>query len=353
MEYINNKVQAYSFKLKAFDADDKQNYNLSLKCVDIKIENDKAYLSINTDISFNYKGADSKSEYGEQNWIVISTTNSGNKEIIDWYIPFKDYDVSVRGSIDSIYNLNVWGTSKGKEILKKQQSENNTIQKYYSELSKKQNSSQLSSANIEKDNIKSTSSLTLHSLNKSNIVTWATNNYNKVNPTSGNSAQVSSYYDIATIPGNYDCTNFVSHAVLAGGTPVYDTGGYGISGTGWYFRNIYNRSSSWTGVVYLYNYIKNNTNKGPTATELSYSNVYPPTGYYPYVFGDLMQFYGSTEWIHSAVITSYIPVSGSSTTLEAGITFRVSSSTYALNMRQSDEYSGHSRRVLKLNGYYS
>lgn len=43
-------------------------------------------------------------------------------------------------------------------------------------------------------------SASLNSLNKHNIVVWATNNCNKTNPTSGNSSQVSSYYFFQQLP---------------------------------------------------------------------------------------------------------------------------------------------------------
>ena len=158
----------------------------------------------------------------------------------------------------------------------------------------------------------------------------------------------------STIANNYDCTNFVSHAILAGGSPVYDTGYSGIQGSGWYFRNISNRSSSWSGVNNLYSFLTVNTTRGPKATSIAYSDYWAPGGTpCPYTYGDLIQFHSGTTWIHSGVITTMFPLSGSTTTLEAGVTSRTSASKYTLNMRQSEIYSGKSRRVLVLNGYYS
>lgn len=68
--------------------------------------------------------------------------------------------------------------------------------------------------------------MTLLNLNKSEIVKWARNNFNKTSPMSGNG--VVPYYDFSQIQGAWDCTNFVSHALLAGGATVYNTGGTGI-----------------------------------------------------------------------------------------------------------------------------
>lgn len=50
---------------------------------------------------------------------------------------------------------------------------------------------------------------------------------------------------------------------------IYDTGNSGISSTGWYFRSINNRSSSWSGVVNLYSFLTTNTTnttKGPAGS---------------------------------------------------------------------------------------
>lgn len=66
-----------------------------------------------------------------------------------------------------------------------------------------------------------------------------------------------------------------------------------------------------------------------------------------------MQFHNGSIWRHSAVITSYVYLNGSSTTLEAAVTYRSSYTSYAKNKRQSEVYAGYNRRVLKLNGYYS
>ena len=70
------------------------------------------------------------------------------------------------------------------------------------------------------------------SLVSADVVSYARNNFDKPQPNSGDG--IVPYYDFSDIPGNWDCTNFVSHALLAGGANVYDTGGNGISSTGWY-----------------------------------------------------------------------------------------------------------------------
>ena len=67
------------------------------------------------------------------------------------------------------------------------------------------------------------------------------------------------YYNFDNIGG--DCTNFCSQCLFAGAkvmnyTPV----------TGWYYKNLNNRTASWTGVEYLYNFLINNKGVGPHGT---------------------------------------------------------------------------------------
>ena len=106
------------------------------------------------------------------------------------------------------------------------------------------------------------------SLNNTAIVNWARSNYNKNQPSPGKSSVP--YFDFSEMSGAYDCTKFVSHAELAGGAKINDTGGSGISSTGWYYRNINNRSSSWSGVDQFYNYMITNT-KANTAYGTTYA----------------------------------------------------------------------------------
>lgn len=68
------------------------------------------------------------------------------------------------------------------------------------------------------------------------------------------------FTDFTGIGGN--CTNFVSQALFAGGcvmnyTPVF----------GWYYRSADDRTASWTGVEFLYNFLIGNEGEGPYASE--------------------------------------------------------------------------------------
>lgn len=68
------------------------------------------------------------------------------------------------------------------------------------------------------------------------------------------------YYSFEGIGGN--CTNFVSQCVYAGCgvmnyTPVF----------GWYYIDANNRTPSWTGVEYFYDFMTTNMSQGPFARE--------------------------------------------------------------------------------------
>ena len=76
------------------------------------------------------------------------------------------------------------------------------------------------------------------------------------------------YYDFGSIGG--DCTNFASQCIYAGAgvmnyTPLY----------GWFYRSANDRTPSWTGVQYLYDFLTRNMDAGPFASEVSLSRLEP------------------------------------------------------------------------------
>ncbi len=100
------------------------------------------------------------------------------------------------------------------------------------------------------------------------------------------------YYDFEEIGG--DCTNFASQCIFAGAgvmnyTPV----------TGWYYRTANDRTASWTGVEYLYDFLIHNGGPGPHAVEVARGGARP---------GDIVQL-GSSDgrFYHSPVIVAVTP----------------------------------------------
>ena len=76
------------------------------------------------------------------------------------------------------------------------------------------------------------------------------------------------YNDYTGIGGN--CTNFVSQAVLAGSCIMNYTQPFG-----WYYLSDTDRTASWAGVDYFYNFITQNTGSGPVGREVDRSEVMP------------------------------------------------------------------------------
>ena len=95
------------------------------------------------------------------------------------------------------------------------------------------------------------------------------------------------YYSFSDLGG--DCTNFASQCVFAGSgvmnyTPVY----------GWYYIDAQNRSPSWTGVEYFYNFMTGNKSVGPFAEEREKEAALP---------GDVLQLGdGEGRFYHSLVV---------------------------------------------------
>lgn len=95
------------------------------------------------------------------------------------------------------------------------------------------------------------------------------------------------YYDFNDIGG--DCTNFASQCIYAGAgvmnfTPLY----------GWFYRTANDRTPSWTGVEYLYNFLVGNTGEGPYAEEVPLDRIER---------GDIVQLGRATgDFYHSPVV---------------------------------------------------
>ena len=95
------------------------------------------------------------------------------------------------------------------------------------------------------------------------------------------------YYNFDDLGG--DCTNFVSQCIFAGSGVMNYTPTFG-----WYYRSLNDRSPSWTGVPYLYNFLVNNLEAGPYGVEVSRSAIQP---------GDIVQL-GNAEgrYYHTPIV---------------------------------------------------
>ena len=100
------------------------------------------------------------------------------------------------------------------------------------------------------------------------------------------------YYDFENLGG--DCTNFASQCIYAGAGTMNFTQSFG-----WYYRSSYDRTPSWTGVEYLYNFLMNNQSVGP------HGHVVPQIEALP---GDIVQLgRANGSFYHSPVILATTP----------------------------------------------
>lgn len=97
------------------------------------------------------------------------------------------------------------------------------------------------------------------------------------------------FYDFENIGG--DCTNFASQCIYAGAgvmnfTPVM----------GWFYKSAADRTPSWTGVQYLYDFIVGNDGIGPFAEQVPLDRL---------EVGDIVQLGRATgDFFHSPVVVN-------------------------------------------------
>ena len=98
------------------------------------------------------------------------------------------------------------------------------------------------------------------------------------------------YYDFSRIGG--DCTNFASQCIYAGSGVMNFTPTFG-----WYYKSVNDRTPSWTGVEYLYNFLVNNEELGPFAEEVPLDMI---------EIGDIVQLGRATgDFYHSPVVVGF------------------------------------------------
>lgn len=98
------------------------------------------------------------------------------------------------------------------------------------------------------------------------------------------------YYDFERIGG--DCTNFVSQCIFSGSNIM----NYNLDG--WYYKNANQKSPSWTGVEYLYNFLINNKKIGPYGIDSQISQVQE---------GDIAQLsFNNNIFSHSLIIVKIL-----------------------------------------------
>ena len=100
------------------------------------------------------------------------------------------------------------------------------------------------------------------------------------------------FYDFSDLGG--DCTNFASQCIFAGAGVMNYT-----PEVGWFYIDANDRSPSWTGVEFLYDFLVNNLSVGPYGREASADEVLP---------GDIVQLADfAGNFYHTLVIVAAMP----------------------------------------------
>ena len=107
----------------------------------------------------------------------------------------------------------------------------------------------------------------------------------------------------------------------------------------WYYNNINDRSPSWTGVEFLYQFLTQNKNKGPFANETTFEKI---------EMGDLIQlkFVGNNTFSHCLVVSQI-----NSPINDFGDIFVCAHTIDSLN-RPLSNYRFQNIRFLKIVGVY-
>lgn len=137
----------------------------------------------------------------------------------------------------------------------------------------------------------------------------------------------SKYLDFGGLGG--DCTNFASQCVYAGAGVMNYTPTFG-----WFYRSSSDRTASWTGVEYFYNFMTGNKGVGPFATVCQIEEVEK---------GDIIQLGNTGGFYHTLVVVH----TGTAAAMD---TVRVSAHDYDANFRPLSDYLFEQYRCLHIGG---
>lgn len=286
---------------------DVSNFSVDTSCYNYVVSDDKVEITYNVKVKHQYTGCDEMSESGQQVKLGFENVN-GLISITD-YFEITDFDINVslaqskhtnterslavNSSGNRSYKLDFGAESikKLKDILVK---ENGFYDKLDSKtIINKVDDSYKSTRAVDSNNY--VQILSVSSTARNNMATYATTNCSKDSPSSGNSSYAP-YYDFYTIA--YDCTNFVSHCLLAGVAVE--------NHNQWYYDSLSARSASWSGVDQFHDFIVSNTGTGPKAEGRALYYACPPSSI-NWEKGDVIQLkeaeYNPTGFGHSTLIT--------------------------------------------------
>ncbi len=137
------------------------------------------------------------------------------------------------------------------------------------------------------------------------------------------------FLDFSDLGG--DCTNFASQCIYAGSGVMNFTPTYG-----WYYLTSSNRTASWTGVQYLYNFLTKNQGVGPYATETGLLQMRP---------GDVIQLDIEEDRFHHSPVV--VEIRG---LIPSPSTIYVAAHSYDCDCRPLSSYPYQDIRCLHIEG---
>ncbi|NCC78805.1 MAG: hypothetical protein EOM07_04295 [Clostridia bacterium] len=341
--YLINKKKVLNFNSSIYGLK-KIEDSITAKILDHTEIDDTIIYTINIISDYYYRDNQSEKSTLATNIIVKIDKNQNSFSIDRIFDDIGGFDIEIWSDLDSNIKSSVDTTTRSmnmgiNEVITPEHIENkaksiiNEIKANYDmniELMYK-------NKNFEIENLEI---VPMSSINKTNVKNYARNNYNKT-PSSGGSGVP--YYDFSKIDAAYDCTNFVSHALLAGGAnPKYTS-------TGWYYRSLSDRTPSWSGVTQLHSYLVTSTT-GLRGTSSSYF-PYAQTDSALFSDGDILQFNNGSIWRHSTIITGrYGIYYNGRSSYGALVTGRTSSTQYNNNSRAEDIMGTNAKRIIRITG---
>lgn len=303
-EYMSKKTYIINKRYDKFDLY-VEDYKHKYAYVNIDINGNKANVDLRVEKEYKYKFLD-------------EATN----EVIDYSIELEK--VNNKWMIKDSISNDIWDFAINNENNRNEAINLDEFIKIEEKAIEEDSSALKESSDngISTYKIKSTN-LTAYDFNRPAMREYAYRHYNNPNK---------AFYDFTNLGG--DCTNFTSQVIHAGGAPMDSEGKYK-----WYYYSLNNRSSSWTGVMFLYDYLINNDGLGPHGVDSDFFNV---------ITGDVIQidFNNDGVFTHSpTVVQPYIRGSGDLYTLT------VAARTYDVFNRPILTYPGV-KRYIHLTQYY-
>lgn len=142
------------------------------------------------------------------------------------------------------------------------------------------------------------------------------------------------FFDFTDFGGN--CTSFVSQCLYFANKVMNPS-----QFLGWYYYNLLDRSPSWTGVEFFFDFLTKNSTLGPFARTCTAKEL---------ELGDIVQlkFYGYNEFTHTLLVTKLTD----QTNLRTEKNIYVTANTYDVKNKNLTSYHYKECRFLKILGVY-